>query len=388
MRFIHTADWHLGRLMHGVHLTEDQAHMLDQVLELVKDVKPDAFLVSGDIYDRALPPPDAVELLDEFLSRLVIDLGVPAMLIAGNHDSACRLEFGSRVLAGQDLYVSGSVGPNVRTFTVRDHAGAVHFYALPYAEPAMVRERFMLDDILDHEDAVRALVERVRLIHPPGERSVLLAHCFVAGGKETESERPLSVGGADKVDCSCFDGFDYVALGHLHRPQAAGSSQIRYSGSLLKYSFSEVDHKKTINLVEMDEMGKCGIESIALAPRRDVRRIEGYLKDILNGPEAGAGREDYVMVTLLDTGAVLDVMGKLREVYPNVLHVERPCLEFGSNVVRARVDHRKLNDADLFADFFSQVTGGDLSPAEAAAYEFIVDDLRRREREAAAHEAS
>jgi exonuclease SbcD len=271
---------------------------------------------------------------------------------------------------------------------VRDHAGPVHFYALPYAEPSIVRERLSTDSIAVHEEAVRALVERVRLIHPPGERSILLAHAFVAGGKETESERPLSVGGTDKVDCSCFEGFNYVALGHLHRPQTAGGPQIRYAGSLLKYSFSEVDHKKTVNLVEMDDSGECHVETLSLTPRRDVRRIEGYLKDILNGPESGHSREDYVMVTLLDTGAILDVMGKLREVYPNVLHVERPCLDFGSGAARDRVDHRKLNDADLFADFFSQVAGKDLTDAEAAAYELIVDDLRRREREAAAHEAS
>jgi len=388
MRFIHTADWHLGRLMHGVHLTADQSYVLDQVTELVKDTRPDAFLISGDIYDRALPPPDAVQLLDDFLTRMVIDLGVPVMLIAGNHDSACRLEFGSRVLAGQNLYVSGSVAWEITTLTVGDDAGPVRFYALPYAEPAIVRERFMSESISDHEQALRALIERVRAIHPPGERSVLLAHAFVAGGKESESERPLSVGGSDKVDSSCFEGFNYVALGHLHRPQNAGGPQIRYAGSLLKYSFSEIDHKKTINLVEMDKKGECRIESIPLAPRRDVRRIEGYLNDILDGPESGESREDYVMVSLLDTGAILDVMGKLREVYPNVLHVERPRLELGSGSARDRVDHRKLNDADLFADFFSQVTGNNLTEAEAVAFDFIVDDLRRRAREAAVHEAS
>lgn len=388
MRFIHTADWHLGRLMYGVHLTEDQAHVLGQILELVKDAKPDAFLVTGDVYDRALPPPDAVVLLDEFLSEMVIDLGVPVIMIAGNHDSACRLEFGSRVLAEQGLHVSGSVGSDVVRVTLFDHAGPVHFYALPYAEPSLVRERFSCDTISDHEGAVRALTDRVRLVHPRGERSVLLAHAFVAGGRETESERPLSVGGADKVDCSCFEGFDYVALGHLHRPQSAGKPQILYAGSLLKYSFSEVDHRKTVNLVEMDATGECQIERIPLTPRRDMRRIEGYLKEILNGPEPGENPEDYLMVTLLDTGAILDAVGKLREVYPNVLHIERPGLAFGSNPARGGIDRRKLNDAALFADFFREVTGGDLSDAEAAAYEFIVDDLRRCDREAGAHEAS
>ena len=161
-----------------------------------------------------------------------------------------------------------------------------------------------------------------------------------------------------------------------------------YSGSLLKYSFSEVDHRKTVNVVEMDARGECQVERISLTPRRDVRRIEGYLKDILNGPESGENPEDYLMVTLLDTGAILDAVGKLREVYPNVLHIERPGLAFGSNPTHGGIDRRKLNDAALFADFFSEVTGSDLSCEEAAAYEFIVDDLRRCDREASPHEAS
>jgi exonuclease SbcD len=381
MRFIHTADWHLGRLMHGVHLTEDQAYVLDQFIDLIRDYTPDALLLSGDIYDRAVPPPDAVELLDDFLSRVVLGLGVPVLAIAGNHDSARRLEFGSRVLAGQGLHVFGTIDRGFSPVVLSDDAGPVHFYAVPFAEPSLVREKLAGQDIHDHNDAWHSIVDSISSFHPPGVRSVVLGHAFATGGTVSESERPLSIGGADRVDSSYFAGFNYAALGHLHRPQSAGSEHVRYAGSLLKYSFSEADHSKSIAVVEMGSKGDCTIETVSLTPRRDVRCVSGYLRDVLDGPESGENREDYLMVTLLDTGAILDAMGRLREVYPNALHVERPALDASSPACRPAMDHRKLNDADLFTAFFSQATGDEISPDQAAAYAAVVDAMRQQERE-------
>jgi DNA repair protein SbcD/Mre11 len=382
MRFIHTADWHLGRVMHGFSLIEDQAHALEHLVDVVRDTRPDVFLVCGDVYDRSVPPKEAVELLNDFLSRLVLDLRVPVAVIAGNHDSPSRLEFAARVLAGQGLHVCGSVSPDPPEICAQDQWGRVRFYALPYAEPSSVRERLGSDACQDHESAMRAMTERVRLAHPEGERSILLAHAFVRGGVVTESERPLSVGGTEQVAAACFDGFNYVALGHLHRAQSADGSCLHYAGSLLKYSFSEADHAKSVNLVEIDAVGTCRVERIPISPRRDVRRVRGHLKEILTGPRPGENREDYLMVTLLDTGAILDVMGKLREVYPHVMHVERPGLEFSGSGAVSRPDHRTLNDAQLFADFFRQVTGCELTTEEIAAYECIANELRQEEREA------
>lgn len=381
MRFIHTADWHLGRLMYGVRLTDDQAHVLQQVVTLAKESRADAILVAGDIYDRAVPPPEAVALLDDFVSQVVLDLGIPVMLIAGNHDSPYRLEFASRVLAGRGLYVSGTVQSEPVRMTLHDSAGPVHFVAVPYAEPALVRERLLTEDVRDHEEAMKLIVERARSGIPEHERSVLLAHAFAQGGIETESERPLSLGGADKVDASLFAQFNYVALGHLHRQQSVSESHIRYAGSLLKYSFSEVDHRKGVLLVDMDRQGTCQVEHVPLTPRRDVRRVEGYLEEILSGAAHDRNSDDYLLVSLQDTAAILDVMGKLREVYPNVLHVERPCLATGGRT-RPQRDRLKLNDALLFADFFAEVTGEPPSTDEASAYESVVDELRGRDREA------
>lgn len=382
MRFIHTADWHLGRLFYGLHLTDDQAYVLDELVALVKDSRADAILIAGDIYDRAVPPPDAVRLLDEVLSRLVLDLEVAVIVIGGNHDSPDRLSFGSRVLSGQGLNIYGAVNKHLDSITLHDEHGPIPIYPIPYAEPPRVREALESGEIRDQESAVQALVDRVRQSHPEGVRSILIAHAFVRGGTETESERPLSVGGADVVATDCFRGFDYVALGHLHRPQTAGSDTVRYSGSLMKYSFSESDQPKSVNLVEMDGHGACSVEAIPLTPRRDVRGIKGYLKELLNNPDPGKSREDYLMVTLLDTDAILDARGKLLEVYPNVLHLERPHLALSADKAAYRVDHRKLNDLDLFSAFFSQVTGEELSDRHEAAYEGVVNELRLAEREA------
>lgn len=384
MRFLHTADWHLGRIFYGVHLTDDQAWVLDDLIRLASDSRAEAVLVSGDIYDRAVPPPDAVKLLDETLSRLVLGLRIPVILIAGNHDSPERLGFASQVLAARNLHLAGVLSPNPVCVTLKDRYGPVCVHALPYAEPPLVRERLGREDICDHDSAMKALVERVKQSQPTGARSVLVAHAFVAGSEGSESERSLSVGGAGTVSSGCFDGFDYVALGHLHRPQRAGADNIQYAGSLLGYSFSEASHAKSVNLVDLDAAGKCSVERVPLSPRHAIRCIRGSFSELLSGPESGQSPEDYLMAVLTDRGPILDARGKLSLVYPNLLHIERPYLaEGGEEQVRGPGrDHRGLSDLELFRAFFSQVTGEDLNPEQAKAYAHIAENVHRDEREA------
>jgi exonuclease SbcD len=417
MRLIHTADWHLGRIFHGVHLTEDQAYVLDQLVDLVKESRVDAVLVAGDVYDRAVPPPDAVRLLDDVLTRLAEDCRTPVILIAGNHDSPERLAFGSRLLSQQGLHVVGLPAADPAQIVLRDEHGPVSIYPLPYAEPAVVRERLGIrpapdgtttpderlaandastpdgrlaadgtsaqdDAIVNHQSATRALVDRIRAKHSRTTRSLLVGHAFVVGGMESESERPLSVGGAGTVEASLFDGFDLVALGHLHRPQTVGKGRIRYSGSLLKYSFAEADHAKSVALIEMDARGACSTEEIRLSPRRDVRTVEGRLDEILQGPRGSESPDDYLLVRLLDRQPILDAVGKLRAVYPNVLAIERPHLAVVGELRGAEGDHRQRSEEELFEAFFSQVTGEDLTAEERLAYIAVVEELRRRDREA------
>ncbi len=383
MRLLHTADWHLGRLFHGQHLTEDQDFILRQFVDLARESRPDVILVAGDIYDRAVPPPEAVEVLDEALARLVGDLGIPVVMIAGNHDSPNRVNFCSRLLARQGLHVVGTLETKVRRVLLEDAHGPVAIYALPYAEPSMVRACHGVDDLITHDDAMRSCIAGIVEEHPDGMRAVLVAHAFVAGGAETESERPLSVGGAGTVDAACFDQFHYVALGHLHRPQATGREVVRYSGSLMKYSFSEVDDQKSVYLVEMDRAGACRMEAVTLKPRRDLRRIEGYLSDLVERPDPHVNREDYLLVSLRDKGALLDAMGRLREVYPNVLHLERPACESSGELHGAEGGHARMDVTDLFASFFEQVTGSELSDDQRSAFAQTITRMEQQEREAA-----
>ncbi len=375
MRFLHTADWHLGRLFHGQSLVEDQRLLLDQVLAIARDGAVDAILIAGDVFDRALPPADAVALFDDFLARAALDLQIPVVAIAGNHDSAERIGFGARLMSGSRVHLVGplpspaTAGPGL---AFGDAHGEVRVHALPYADPAVARHVLEQDDLANHDAAMAALVAGIHARHPKGARSVLLAHAFVAGGEDCESERPLSVGGSGRVDRGTFAGFHYVALGHLHRPQRVGSERVRYAGSLAKYSFSEAAHVKSVSLVDLDATGEVSVENVPLRARRDVRCIEGELARLLADPP-DAGREDYLSVRLLDTGALLEPMGRLREVYPNVMHLERPGIGAGA-AADATPTAGPARSADaLFSDFFEQVVGRPLAGAERAAYTDVAE---------------
>lgn len=373
MRFIHTADWHLGRLLHGLHLTEDQSHVLEQLIALVRETKPDALIVAGDIYDRAVPPPDAVELLDHVLSEVVLGAKVPVILIAGNHDSPERLGFASRILTERGLHLFGAPAHPCGRVGFRDEHGPVHVYALPYADPPMVRECLAEPALATHQDAMDAFVGRIRGAHPAGERSVVVGHAFVAGGEESQSERALTVGGSGQVDAAAFAGFDYVALGHLHRPQSLAEGRVRYSGSLLKYSFSEAAHTKGVHLVEMGADGASRVEDVPLTPRRDVRRLRGRFEEMLGPPQGN--RDDYLLVELEDEGPVLDAVARLRDIYPNLLHLDRLALARGADVPQSRPDHRVLGDQDLFARFFLDVTEVEITRPQRDAFTGVLERM-------------
>ncbi|MEW9121252.1 MAG: exonuclease SbcCD subunit D [Thermotaleaceae bacterium] len=373
MRILHTSDWHLGRIFHGVHLTEDQAYVLEQFIHLVREAKPDVILVAGDVFDRAVPPTEAVNLLDDVISEILLDAQVPIIMIAGNHDSADRLGFGYRLLESRGLNIAGRLLADKRPVTLYDPYGPVHFHAIPYADPIQVKEQLSDPSIDAHDSSMEKLLQyRYKSLVSQG-RNVLVAHAFVAGGEESESERPLSVGGSGAVNPFHFKGFNYVALGHLHRPQKVGGEHIRYSGSLMKYSFSEANHKKQINLIEMDALGNVQIEAVALKPRRDLRCIEGYLKDILEAGPKDPNKEDYLMVTLKDEGAILDAIGKLRKVYPHVLHIERPQLTQGNQLVGPERNFKKMGEVHLFSSFFSQVTNREISEEQKKVFEQVLD---------------
>jgi exonuclease SbcD len=424
LKFIHTSDWHLGRIFYGVRLTDDQAYVLDQFVDLVRDESPDVIVIAGDIYDRSAPPVEAVQLLDETLSRIVLELEVPVIMIAGNHDSPERLSFGSSLMEARGLHIIG-LPDSCAPIEIRDEHGPVWFVPVPYAEPAAVRETLHVPDARDHDAAIRAQLEAAAAsaieegieaevsackadgemlvmaslfdepagadfeLHPVfgGLRTVAVAHAFVGGGTISESERPLSVGGAGMIDMSHFLPFTYTALGHLHRPQTMAQTAVRYSGSLLKYSFDEADHSKSVTVVEIDAKGTPSIRTVSLAPRRDVRKIQGRFEEVMRGPGSGESKEDYISVCLTDQEAIWDAMNRLRTVYPNVMQIifsgDAMAGAAESGLAAARVDHRKVTDLELFCDFYAQVTGDKLSDKEEATFVAILQRAQA-EKEAAA----
>jgi exonuclease SbcD len=272
---------------------------------------------------------------------------------------------------------------NIEPITLYDKFGPVYFAPLTYGEPALVRDKLSSPEIGNHEQAMQAMVQHVTKKIPVGSRSVAVAHAFIAGSLESESERPLSVGGSSMVSSEVFAPFSYTALGHLHNSQQAGGNSIRYSGSLLKYSFAEASQEKGINMVELDEQGIAAIERISLSPRRDVRCIEGYFKEILQRPVEMFSRQDYLLVTLLDKEPILDAMGKLREIYPNVLQIESPRFSKVGVLSGLGTDHRKLTEKELFAAFFTQMTGETMTGQQQSELAKVLEELYRQEREAA-----
>lgn len=379
-RLLHTADWHLGRILHGVHLTEDQEYLLDQVVKIVEDHRPDAVIVAGDVYDRAVPPPEAVRLLDDTLTRIV-ELGVPVIMIAGNHDGADRLQFGSRLMARAGLTIASVPQIEVVKVRMNDEYGPLDVYALPFFDPVEVRDLFGDQDIHGHDAATARMVEEILAHAEEGVRRVLVGHMFVFGGKASDSERPLSVGGAEMVDATHLAGFDYVALGHLHRAQAVGTDQIRYAGSLSKYSFQEANHRKSVSMVTIGEPGgNPVVEEIPLVLRRDLRQLEGTLDEIIKGVGTD-GCDDYVAVMLTDPGLIYDAMGRLRQVYPNVLAIDRVRTAFDGEI-RSSVDMRKMADRDLFAQFFKDFEGREMTDEEAQALDDTLESIARTDREA------
>lgn len=393
MRFLHTADWHLGRLFHQVHLTEDQGHVLRQLVEVARDAGVDAVVVAGDVYDRAVPPPEAVRLLDDVLAELLLGVKVPVIVAAGNHDSPERLAFGARVVSAQGLHLFGLPSPDAAPVVLTDQRGPVSFYVAPYAEPALVRERLDDPDALDHDSAMGAVISSMLAAHPPDGRAVFVGHAFVQGGTGSDSERPLSVGGAGTVSASHFAPFCYAALGHLHRPQEMASGAIRYAGALLKYSFDEVDQDRSVSIVDIDGSGRCSIEAFVLRPRRDLRRIEGTLEELLNGggvsvPGSGAdggspvpSRDDYIVARLTDPRPVLDPIGRLRRIYPNVLCIERALASLQPGELQPSRDRRQLDHDQLFAGFFNEMTGQPPTAEEQDLFVTVAAAVQRRDRE-------
>ena len=377
MKFIHTSDWHIGRQFHNMSLLDDQRHVLEQVIEHIKNQSVDAVIIAGDIYDRSVPPAAAVSLLDEVLNTICTDLGVPVILIPGNHDGAERLRFGSNQLSQAGLHIIGDLNQITQPVILNKNGYDVSFYGIPYNDPESVRNHFSVD-VSSHDEAHQFLVEQINAVKTDTAINVLISHCFIDGAEASESERPLSIGGADRVSVESFKAFDYVALGHLHNPQYKGTEHIRYSGSILKYSFSEQRQQKGVTLVELNDRGVQSFTQLPLTPLRDMRILEGDLETLLKHGLTDPNHQDYLLIRLTDQSALLDPMSKLRQVYENVLHIEKTWLQ-DSGTLQANREKLKRGELEMFQDFFKQISGNDLTTEQQTAIKNIITTISTHE---------
>ncbi len=373
MRFLHLSDLHLGKRVCEFSMLDDQRYILEQILSLLDAHPVDGVLLAGDLYDKPVPPAEAVRLLDWFLTQLA-RRSLPVFAISGNHDSADRIAFGAQLLAGSRVYVSPVFSAPPAPITLTDEHGPVDIYLLPFLKPAAVRHVFPEETIESYNDALGCVL---RACAPdPSHRSVLVAHQFVAGAAVCDSEEP-SVGGVDSIDVSLFNGFDYVALGHLHSPQKVGRDTVRYSGSPLKYSFSEVHQRKAALFVELGEKGDISLESVPLLPRHEMRELRGsYMELTDRRAYEGTATDDYLHITLTDEQDVPDALARLRVIYPNLMR-----LDYDNRRTRAEQTFDGAARAESktplehFAAFYEMQNGQPLSEQQAAFCQKLIEDI-------------
>ena len=378
MRFIHLSDLHLGKRVNGFSMLEDQKDILDKIMTVIDSSKVQAVVIAGDIYDKTVPPTEAVRLFDGFLSRLA-RRQLKILMISGNHDSAERIAFGADLMKESGAYVSPVYDGTVTCVPLQDAYGTVKFHLLPFVKPAIVRGFFEDEEIGDYTDAVRAALSRCDLDET--KRNVLVAHQFVTGAFRSESEE-ISVGGLDNVDASVFDAFDYVALGHIHGPQSIGRKTVRYCGTPLKYSFSEKDHLKSVTIVEMREKGDVSVETVPLIPLHDMRQIRGtYDELMMRSAYEDTDTEDYLHVVLTDEEDVPDAVAKMRMIYPNIIKLEYDNARTRNTQSVEDLDlSKQMTEEELFAAFYTLQNDRDMTQEQVQYTEDLFERLREENR--------
>ncbi|MER5193532.1 exonuclease SbcCD subunit D [Streptomyces sp. NPDC002755] len=377
MRLLHTSDWHLGRAFHRVNMLGAQAEFIGHLVATVREREVDAVVVSGDVYDRAVPPLAAVELFDDALHRLA-GLGVPTVMISGNHDSARRLGVGAGLIGRAGIHLRTDPAAAGTPVVLADAHGDVAFYGLPYLEPALVKDEFGVEKA-GHESVLAAAMDRVRAdlaARPRGTRSVVLAHAFVTGGEPSDSERDITVGGVSSVPAGVFDGVDYTALGHLHGCQTI-TERVRYSGSPLPYSFSESEHRKTMWLVDLGADGELDAERIDCPVPRALARVRGPLEELLADPALTRHEEAWVEATLTDAARPADPMARLAQRFPHTLSLvfapERAPDDPHVSYARRLADR---SDQEIAEDFVAHVRGAGPDAHEQGVLRDAFDAVR------------
>ncbi len=375
MKLFHISDLHIGKRVNSMPMLEQQQQILAQILEELAQHRPQGLLISGDVYDKSVPSADAVCVFDEFLYQ-VYCLQIPVFLIGGNHDSTQRLSFGSRLMEGAGVHIAPAYNGRLEQHTLTDEYGPVDIYLLPFVRPSDVRPHFPEVTVESYQDAVAAALSEVAW--EDGRRKVLLAHQFVTGAQLCDSEE-FNVGGLDNVASTVLEGFDYVALGHIHGAQWVGQPHIRYCGSPLKYSFSEEHHQKSITLVTLAEPGQVGIDTIPLSPSRDLRTLRGSFQALTDIAFYSAQKtDDYLHIILTDETEVPEAIGRLRSVYPNTMLLDYDNLRTSRNAaLQSAQDIASKSQLELFGELYAQQNNQSLTPEQTQYLENLIDEVWR-----------
>ena len=355
MKVMHLSDLHLGKSILEQSLIEDQKYILDKIIEIIKSKEVDVVLIAGDVYDKGIPNVDAVRLFSDFLAKLY-RIGVKVFITSGNHDSKDRLSFGNELFIDNGVYIEGVFNCKLKCVELEDEYGKILIYMLPFVKPADVRGYYPNKEINSYQDAIKVILDDINI--DTSKRNIIMIHQFVtASGVEVErsESESISLGGLDNIDVSLFDEFDYVAMGHIHRGQRLVRDTVRYAGSPLKYSFSEVNHKKSVPIIEFREKGNIDIELVELVPIRDMRVIKGKLDNLLDKEVISLGnKDDYISAVITDEDYIMDAIGKLRSVYKNILRLEyqNKRTEIVDNIDYNVDNVNKKSQIDLFSEFY------------------------------------
>lgn len=377
MKLIHLSDLHIGKRVNEFSMAEDQKYILNQILEIIDREQPDCVVIAGDVYDKSIPSAEAVQILDDFLTRLA-GRKIPTAMISGNHDSPERLSFGAQLMKESGIYVSPVYDGQVQSIGFADEYGEVRVYLLPFLKPATVRHVYEEETVESYQDAVETAISHLPL--DTSCRNVLVAHQFAAGASRCESEE-MSVGGIDQMDVSVFDDFDYVALGHIHSPQSAGRPAVRYCGTPLKYSFSEAGQQKSVSVVELFEKGRVEIREVPLTPLRDMRKIRGtYLELTARSFYQGTNTEDYIQAILTDEEDIPDGMQKLRIIYPNLMRLEYDNRRTRENrQIQQAADAEEKSETELFSQLYELQNNQPLDEEQKQFLEAVIRQVKGEE---------
>ena len=374
MKFAHIADLHIGKRVHDFSMLEDQRYILEEMLRIFDEEKVDGVLIAGDVYDKTVPSAEAVQVFDDFITKLA-KMEMPIYMISGNHDSAERLAFGAQLFENDGVYISPVYEGEVKKVEVEDVYGTVNIWLLPFLKPATVRHALQREDINTYEEGVVAALQGCEI--DTEQRNILVAHQFVTGADRSDSEE-TSVGGLDNVSAEVFEDFDYVALGHIHRAQKMGRETLRYSGTPLKYSFSEADHKKSVTILELLEKGRVEIHVVPLVPRRDMRKMRvTYMEVTAKDAYTEENKMDYLQITLTDEEDVPGALQKLRTVYSNLMRLEYDNARTRENrEVQAVEAQEQKSELELFEEFYELLNNESMKDEQVEFVEKLIQDLK------------